>query len=432
MNNVTIAVDLAKNVFELAVANVARRITERRRLSRAQFERFWTDRLPCRVVLEACASAHFWGRWLRGRGFTVVLLPPHYVRPYVRRNKTDRTDCEALLETLRCAGIHPVSLKSEDQQAILALHRVRSQWMATRTARINVMRGLLRGVRGNGCHGRGALSARAAGAAGRQQRATAGAPLTRLQEWAVEKARAQHFNAAAVALARSPVHASRAASQDGAHPLGALDARAPLRRQVPSAGGAAGRLTRHPPVHPRWCSGSGATASTCSEVTGSASKWFAARLSGHSSAGGRSNTSFPVPTLMTISHRLTTLTTTRSAGLPIRSGCGPAQPRVVVDEPEKCMRIEQQRHRSQIVVELFRRGIKVVCHVNLPTRAAGAPRSATRWQRNDLGHCFTPARQHHLTRARRLLHQRGELGRGLGQVDCRHSHTHLHSIGTGG
>jgi transposase len=144
MNSVTIAVDLAKSVFEVAVSNTAGRITERRRLSRAQFERFWSDRLPCRVVMEACASAHFWGRWLRSRGFEMVLLPPHYVRPYVRRSKTDRTDCEALLEALRCAGIHPVSIKSEDQQAILALHRVRSQWMATRTARINVMRGLFR------------------------------------------------------------------------------------------------------------------------------------------------------------------------------------------------------------------------------------------------------------------------------------------------
>lgn len=93
--------------------------------------------------MEACASAHFWGRRLRALGFEVILLPPHYVRPYVRRNKTDRTDCEALLEALRCAGIHPVSIKSEDQQAILALHRMRSQWMATRTARINALRALL-------------------------------------------------------------------------------------------------------------------------------------------------------------------------------------------------------------------------------------------------------------------------------------------------
>jgi transposase len=94
--------------------------------------------------MEACASSHFWARKLTGLGFEVVLLPPHYVRPYVRRNKTDRTDCEALLEALRCGGIHPVSIKSEDQQAVAALHRVRSQWMATRTARINGARALLR------------------------------------------------------------------------------------------------------------------------------------------------------------------------------------------------------------------------------------------------------------------------------------------------
>jgi transposase len=93
--------------------------------------------------MEACASAHFWARHLRSLGHDVVLLPPHYVRPYIRRNKTDRTDCEALLEALRCASIHPVSIKSEAQQAILALHRMRSQWMATRTARINTLRGLL-------------------------------------------------------------------------------------------------------------------------------------------------------------------------------------------------------------------------------------------------------------------------------------------------
>lgn len=94
--------------------------------------------------MEACATSHFWARRLIGRGFEVILLPPHYVRPYVRRNKTDRTDCEALLEALRCSGIHPVAVKSEDQQAVAALHRVRSQWMATRTARINAARALLR------------------------------------------------------------------------------------------------------------------------------------------------------------------------------------------------------------------------------------------------------------------------------------------------
>lgn len=143
MSTVTIAVDLAKHVFEIAVAGRAGTIRERKRLSRPQFEQFWSTRAPCRVVMEACASSHFWARYLLARGFEVCLLPPHYVRPYRRRNKTDRSDCEALLEADRCAGIHPVTVKSEDQQALIALHRVRSQWLQSRTARINAMRGLL-------------------------------------------------------------------------------------------------------------------------------------------------------------------------------------------------------------------------------------------------------------------------------------------------
>ena len=143
MHTVTIAVDLAKNVFELAIAARVRSSPKRRRLSRPQFETFWGAQEPCRVVMEACSSAHYWARHLTARGFDVILLPPQYVAPYRRRNKTDRADCEALLEADRCAGIHPVAVKSEDQQALLSLHRVRAQWLATRTARINTMRGLL-------------------------------------------------------------------------------------------------------------------------------------------------------------------------------------------------------------------------------------------------------------------------------------------------
>ena len=143
MSTLTVAVDLAKNVFELAVANQTGTIVERKRLSRGQFERFWVARGKCCVVMEACASAHFWSRYLRQRGHDVMMLPPSYVGPYRRRNKTDRADCEAILEARRCAGIHPVGIKSEDQQALIALHRIRSQWMATRTARINTIRALL-------------------------------------------------------------------------------------------------------------------------------------------------------------------------------------------------------------------------------------------------------------------------------------------------
>lgn len=144
MRNVTIAVDTAKNVFEIAISAAAGHIQERRRMTRQQFERFWSTRERCRVVMEGCSGAHYWARLLIGLGFKVKLIPPHYVTPYRRRNKTDRADCEAILEADRCAGIHGITVKSEAQQAIMALHRVRSQWMATRTARINAMRGLLR------------------------------------------------------------------------------------------------------------------------------------------------------------------------------------------------------------------------------------------------------------------------------------------------
>lgn len=140
----TIAVDLAKDVFQLAIEESAGKTATHRRLSRAQFERFWINQAPARVVMEACSGAHHWARMLLGMGFDVVLLPPRYVRPYVHRNKTDRADAEALLQAVRDPRIKPVAVKTQEQQALTALHRVRSQWMGTRTARINALRGLLR------------------------------------------------------------------------------------------------------------------------------------------------------------------------------------------------------------------------------------------------------------------------------------------------
>jgi len=145
MDATTVAVDLAKDVFEVAVANRAGRIIERTRLRRRQFERF-IDTLPAgtEVIMEGCGTAHYWGRRCQARDLRVRLLPVQYVRPYVRRNKTDRTDTEALLEANRCGGIQAVPVKTIEQQSLQALHRVRTQWQAARTARINVMRGLLR------------------------------------------------------------------------------------------------------------------------------------------------------------------------------------------------------------------------------------------------------------------------------------------------
>jgi transposase len=94
--------------------------------------------------MEACGSAHHWGRQLQDLGHRVLLLPPHQTRPYVTGNKTDRTDAKGLLEAERNEEIRPVPVKSVDQQALCALHRLRSAWLAARTARINTVRGLLR------------------------------------------------------------------------------------------------------------------------------------------------------------------------------------------------------------------------------------------------------------------------------------------------
>lgn len=144
MDTTTVAVDLAKNVFQLAAADQHWKIVERRRLTRGQFERWFANRSVDRVVMESCGSAHHWARWLTGRGIEVRLLPPRYVRPYVKRNKTDAADAAALLEALRCDDIVPVRIKSVEQQALQSLHRIRSLWMATRTARINALRGVCR------------------------------------------------------------------------------------------------------------------------------------------------------------------------------------------------------------------------------------------------------------------------------------------------
>ena len=144
MDAMTVAVDLAKTVFELAIADVHWHITERQRLNRTQFARFLRQTPATHIVMEACGMAHYWGRVAQGHGHTVTLIPPSYVRPYVRRNKTDRADAEAILEAVRSGQIPGVPVKRIEQQALVALHRVREQWMTTRTARINALRGILR------------------------------------------------------------------------------------------------------------------------------------------------------------------------------------------------------------------------------------------------------------------------------------------------
>ena len=114
MDATTVGVDLAKNVFEIALADERGHIVERQRLTRARFDRFFVNRPACRIIMEACGSAHHHARRLSSQGHEVVLLPAQYARAYVRRNKTDAADAAALIEAARCPDIRPV--RSEERR----------------------------------------------------------------------------------------------------------------------------------------------------------------------------------------------------------------------------------------------------------------------------------------------------------------------------
>jgi transposase len=142
-NPTTIAVDLSKNVFEIAVERKGR-ICQRKRLNRRQLVEFFSQCEGATVVMEACGTSHHWGRMLKRLGHDVRLLPPQHVKPYVLGNKTDRRDAEAILSARHREAIVPVPVKSVEQQSVAFLHRLRAAWMKTRTSRLNVLRGILR------------------------------------------------------------------------------------------------------------------------------------------------------------------------------------------------------------------------------------------------------------------------------------------------
>lgn len=144
MKRRTLGVDLAKNCFQVPVSDRTGHVTERHRFNRAQFIEFMAQSPVSRVLLETCGTAHHWARTPLAQGHPVELLPAQHVRPYRRGNKTDRRDADALLEAGRCDDIDSVPIKSEAQQAVIQLHRLREQWKTTRTARINSLRGALR------------------------------------------------------------------------------------------------------------------------------------------------------------------------------------------------------------------------------------------------------------------------------------------------
>lgn len=147
MSEVTFyTIDLAKRVFQLHGFTEHGRRVLKRRLSRAKLQHFFdTQARPgATVVMEACGGAHFWARWLAGRGFEPVALPAGQVKRFVSANKTDARDADALAVAYRCGQIRPVAIKTESEQQIQLLHRVRQRRMAERTRVMNQLRALLR------------------------------------------------------------------------------------------------------------------------------------------------------------------------------------------------------------------------------------------------------------------------------------------------
>jgi transposase len=131
-------VPTARTVFELAIANVDYEIQQRWRLTRARFVSFCQELPPSLILMEACSAAQHWARTLQAAGHEVRLLPTRYVRPYVRRNKTDAADAAAQIEASRCCELRAVPIKTLEQQQLLQLHRLREQYKRTRNARLNL------------------------------------------------------------------------------------------------------------------------------------------------------------------------------------------------------------------------------------------------------------------------------------------------------
>lgn len=138
---IRIGIDTSKSVFVLHGVDEAEQPVLRRKLRRRQFLDFFGKLAPTRIGLEACGAAHYWARELMALGHAVMLLPPQYVKPYVRRNKNDAADAEAICEAMSRPRMRFVPVKSADQQAALMLMGVRDQLLARRTQLSNMIRG---------------------------------------------------------------------------------------------------------------------------------------------------------------------------------------------------------------------------------------------------------------------------------------------------
>jgi transposase len=143
MNITTVGIDLAKSVFQVHGVDERGQRVVQKRLKRKQVLTFFAQLPLCVVGMEACAGAHYWSRKLQAQGHTVKLMAPQFVKPYVKSNKTDAADAEAICEALTRPTMRFVPIKDADQQAVLSLHRARQGFVRSRTALANQIRGLL-------------------------------------------------------------------------------------------------------------------------------------------------------------------------------------------------------------------------------------------------------------------------------------------------
>ena len=141
MDITTIGFDLAKTVFQVHGADGEGRVVLRRKLRRGKVLAFFAGLPPCLVGMEACASAHYWARELQALGHKVRLIPPQYVRPFVKTNKNDAADAEAICEAVTRPTMRFAPAKSAEQQSVLMLHRARELLVRQRTMVINALRG---------------------------------------------------------------------------------------------------------------------------------------------------------------------------------------------------------------------------------------------------------------------------------------------------
>ena len=143
MQVTTIGLDLAKNVFQVHGVTKEGEVVFNRSLRRAQVLTFFASLPRCLVGIEACGTSHYWAREIATRGHEVRLIPPAYVKPYVKRGKSDAIDAAAICEAVTRPSMRFVAVKSPEQQSVLALHRVRDLIVRQRTQIVNMLRGVL-------------------------------------------------------------------------------------------------------------------------------------------------------------------------------------------------------------------------------------------------------------------------------------------------